>query len=180
MSSSSFLVMANAARTTLFHRGWTNLFGQFNAAYINMRFDFSEGQRASPSCHDILTFIVPVIIALLQLKDKTPFDTHPKTMCVVSTSLLLYGVLSMLRFSSPTYASIVHHGTRLFGFLLLASLTSTLFPDPVSLVLYAMFIMLSASGFEEPGGGRPMAQRFISSQKHRAHAFPNERNRLPV
>ncbi|CAK9158961.1 unnamed protein product [Ilex paraguariensis] len=191
--------MAETARTTFFHRGWTNFSGQFNTASIDMRFNFSEEQHISSSHHAILAFIVPVIINLQQLnyqgKDKTPFETHPKTMGVALTSLLLYYILSKanLRFSSPVCASILCYGMELFGFLTLTSLASTLFPDSVMPVLYVSFIMFLACDLiqwfcwtimREPGElgfhGRPIARHFIDSHRHRAHAFTSERNILPV
>ncbi|CAK9178173.1 unnamed protein product [Ilex paraguariensis] len=194
-----YLSMAQTARTTFLHRGWTSFSGHFNAASIDMRFNVTEGQRTSPSRHAILTFIVPVIINLQQLKfqgkDKTPFETHPKTMGFTITSLLLYSVLSEAkpRLSSPTYATIVHHGMALFGFLSLASLASTLFPDSVMPVLYVVFIMLSAGGLlhffcwtvmgqsvQSSLPVRSMLCRLTDSHRGRAHAFMNERDTLPV
>ncbi|CAK9178178.1 unnamed protein product [Ilex paraguariensis] len=183
--------MAETVRTTFFHRGWTNFFGQFNAASIDMRFNFLEEQHTSPSHHAVLAFIVAVIINLQQLKyqgkDETPFETHPKTMGVALTSLLLYFILSKskLRFVSPTCANILCYGMELFGFLSLTSLASTLFPDSVMPVLYVAFILLSASELlqwfcwtvmgelgESGFHGRPIARHFIDSQRRGAHAFP--------
>ncbi|CAK9184791.1 unnamed protein product, partial [Ilex paraguariensis] len=77
--------MANTARPAFFNNGPTNFYGEFNAVFIDIRFNFLEQyHRTSPSYYAILTFIVPTLINLLQLKcqgdTETPFETHPKTM----------------------------------------------------------------------------------------------------
>uniref|UniRef100_A0A5B7CCL4 Uncharacterized protein n=1 Tax=Davidia involucrata TaxID=16924 RepID=A0A5B7CCL4_DAVIN len=149
--------MSDSARTrsTLFpHSLWRNFLGQFNVAFISIRCYFSQEQSASNSCHTIFAFILQLLLKFIELKyqgkDNSPFDTHPKTMSVAITSLLMYCLAfdAELRVSSiqPTFpcGRAVHHSMVLFKSLSVASLASILFPDRARPVLYVLYILLSA------------------------------------
>ncbi|KAL7227326.1 hypothetical protein ACSBR1_022214 [Camellia fascicularis] len=100
-------------------------------------------------CHTVLEFLVPVTIDFVKLqyqgKSVSSFETHPKTMWVAITSLLMcclaYDSEVRLSHIRPTYAQVVHHGTVLFGWLCSVSLASYLFSDSVGLVLYSLYIL---------------------------------------
>lgn len=102
----------------------------------------------------IYGFAITLILNFVQLKyeaqdQKTPFQTHPKTMHVSVVSLLIYCLLYDIRqrFSShPLYRSsapIVSRAMLFFALLSLLSATSLLFPESVRGILYALCILLS-------------------------------------
>ncbi|CAA2978387.1 Hypothetical predicted protein [Olea europaea subsp. europaea] len=100
----------------------------------------------------IVSFIVPVLITLMQVKyqsvDKTPFITHSKTMNGAVFSILMYSYFAYgakLRFdlhgNPPTYA---FHFMVLFGNMAVASLASIFFSDSIRPVLYLLCVLISA------------------------------------
>ncbi|KAL7182717.1 hypothetical protein ACSBR1_041409 [Camellia fascicularis] len=133
-----------------------NLFGQINVAFLSMtHYYFSQGLHSSASCHAILAFILPLLLSFLQLKyqgnkNRSPFDTHPKSVGVSIASLLLYCFVydAELRSSEnhrhQTYAFIARRGMVCFGWLAVVSLASILLPDSLGLPLYFLYILFLA------------------------------------
>ena len=77
------------------HSTLRNLIDQINIALISMSYHHHpEAQSTSTSCHSVVTFIVPLLASLIQLKyqrgDASPFETHPKSMGACVVSLILY------------------------------------------------------------------------------------------
>lgn len=112
--------------------------------------------QATNSCFlKIFSFAFTVVLNFLQLKyqgqdQMSPFQTHPKTMHVAVTSLLIYCLLYDIhqRFSShPLYrrssARIISRAMLFFALLSLLSATSLLFPESIKGILYALCILLS-------------------------------------
>ena len=104
---------------------WRRFSAQLNVTFIGMRNFFVQEQRTQASCEANYAFIVSSLLPFLQLKYQgkpdTPFDTHPRTIRVAITSILMYGLAheAQLRFPwarlPPSYASIVGHAVRLVG-----------------------------------------------------------------
>ncbi|KAL2559500.1 Uncharacterized protein Fot_04239 [Forsythia ovata] len=123
--------------------------------------------------HENLFFIIPLLVALLELKsqrknqNENPFDTHPGTMRIAFTSIFLYYLAYHfhLRFSSRmiffstksrAISDAAHHFMLWFGNLAVASLVSIFFPDSIRPVLYASSVLLSAAEFLQWGYRRIM------------------------
>ncbi|WMV43564.1 hypothetical protein MTR67_036949 [Solanum verrucosum] len=101
----------------------------------------------------ILGFFFTILLNFIQLKYQgtDPFTTHPKTMRLSVTCLLLYSLKYAIknRFSShPIYrkfSELVHNVMIFFTSLSLASTASVLFTDPVSHVVFFLCFLLSGS-----------------------------------
>ncbi|KAL3497521.1 hypothetical protein ACH5RR_040253 [Cinchona calisaya] len=106
--------------------------------------------QISSSRHSVLTFIAAVLVNFLQLKyqnkNETPFETHPKTMYFAVTTLLLYCLAydAKSRFSCNLFFKCC---TGFFGPLTLASLSSVLFPEPLSPALFSLSVLFSVCEF---------------------------------
>ncbi|KAL0290906.1 UNVERIFIED_CONTAM: hypothetical protein Sangu_2554900 [Sesamum angustifolium] len=104
--------------------------------------------------HQGVSFIIPVLLAFLQLKcqgnQETPFATHPKTMAVaVSASVLFYLAYSAqfrpcVRRFSPACVGVLRHCMVWLGNLSAASMASVFFADSVRPLLYVLFLLLPA------------------------------------
>ncbi|KAL2542980.1 Uncharacterized protein Adt_03958 [Abeliophyllum distichum] len=117
--------------------------------------------------HENLCFIIPLLVALLELKSQiknqnaNPFDTHPGTMRIAFTSIFLYYLAYHfhLRFSSRIFFSsrsraiaiAAYHCMLWFGNLAVASLVSIFFLDSIRPMLYASSALLSAAEFLQWG-----------------------------
>ncbi|WMV43577.1 hypothetical protein MTR67_036962 [Solanum verrucosum] len=96
-------------------------------------------------------FFFTILLNFLQLKyqgnnNTDPFSTHPKTMRVSVTSLVLYCLIYAIKliFSRHyMYRKFSDHVMIFFSSLSLASTASVLFPDSVSPVLYFLCFLLS-------------------------------------
>ncbi|KAF7138416.1 hypothetical protein RHSIM_Rhsim07G0111400 [Rhododendron simsii] len=139
--------MANTTRIP-----WRNLFAQINVASISIANYVSHPPPPPPSlesCHNVLAFIVPVLLSLLQIKYQgnkiSPFETHPISMEISVASLLFYCLGYHAKSRWPTYALVVSRGMVVFGSLSVVSLASILFPDSFGPVLYALFVLFSAT-----------------------------------
>ncbi|WMV43558.1 hypothetical protein MTR67_036943 [Solanum verrucosum] len=101
----------------------------------------------------ILGFFFTIFLNFLQLKYQgtDPFSTHPKTMRLSVTSLLLYSLIYAIkhRFSShPIYrkfSDLIHNVMVFFTCLSLASTVSLLFPDSVSPLLYFLCFLFTGA-----------------------------------
>ncbi|MCD7462395.1 hypothetical protein HAX54_048414 [Datura stramonium] len=150
--------MANNSRIGLFllqeRRTFTN---QFNSTFMVTQsyiYYMYEEESSTTTCSlPILGFFFTILLNFLQLKyqgnDKTdPFSTHPKTMRVSVTSLLVYCLIFGIkqRFSChPLYrkfSDLVHHVIAFFSSLSLASTVSVLFPDSVSPLVYFLCFLV--------------------------------------
>lgn len=96
---------------------------QQNVAFISTTYYFVQERRTQVSHHPSYTFIVASLLQFLQLKcegkEDTPFNTHPRTIRVAISSLLIY---DQLRFRwgphlPPSYATVVGHAVRLVGYV---------------------------------------------------------------
>ncbi|CAN4078003.1 unnamed protein product [Withania somnifera] len=112
---------------------------------------YRKQEQATTMCSlTIIAFIFTILLNFLQLKYQRtdPFSTHPKTMRVSVTSLLLYCLIYGLkqRFSRhPIYrklSDMARHLMIFFTALSLASTASLLFPDPVSHVVFSLCFLL--------------------------------------
>lgn len=103
--------------------------------------------------HAIFAFVIPNLLDLLILKfqnqDKSPFETHPKTVSFGVLCVLLYCLaydlhqrLSLPRLS-PMLACLVHHCALFFGYMTIASLVSLLLPDSASPAIYVGHVALA-------------------------------------
>ncbi|BFG22086.1 hypothetical protein CerSpe_083600 [Prunus speciosa] len=99
------------------------------------------------SIHSILAFIVPVLVALIQIKFpgismlSSPFETHRTTTMVAIASLLAYSSAAAARLRFPTYSPTNFRLAIMFCALLsIASLLSLLLPDSWHHVPYVIFI----------------------------------------
>lgn len=101
---------------------------QQNVAFISTTYYFVQERRTQVSHHPNYAFIVSSLLQFLQLKcqgkEDTPFDTHPRTIRVAISSLLIYGLANdaQLRFPwgphlPPSYATVVGHAVRLVGYV---------------------------------------------------------------
>ncbi|KAK4421538.1 hypothetical protein Salat_2104400 [Sesamum alatum] len=155
--------------------GWTRFHAQFNAAPFTATLDifFAFPTHSFPAVftmashlvdlfhhrytdvfHRGVSFVIPVLVALLQLKyqgnQETPFATHPKTMGVaVSTCLLYYLAYNAqlqpcIRRFSPACVGVLRHCMVVFGDLSVASMASVFFADSVRPFLYVLFLLLPA------------------------------------
>ncbi|OIT19633.1 hypothetical protein A4A49_63750, partial [Nicotiana attenuata] len=138
-------------------QAWTTFTNQFNEIFmatLSYIFYTYEEQATTTCSLTILGFFFTILLNFLQLKyqgnDKTdPFQTHPKTMRVSVTSLLLYCLIYGVkqRFSChPLYrkfSDLVNHVMVFFSSLSLASTASVLFPDSISPVVYLLCFLLS-------------------------------------
>ncbi|CAL5432582.1 unnamed protein product [Camellia sinensis] len=157
VSANTGNLMADNGRTSLsldHHTGGRSFSGWINLAFISMRiYLLQEHNVRHIYRHAVLEFLVPVTIDFVKLqcqgKSVSPFETHPKTMWVAITSLLMcclaYDSEVRLSRTRPTYAQVVLHGTVFFGWLCSVSLASILFSDSVGLVLYSLYILFLAA-----------------------------------
>ncbi|KAL3497534.1 hypothetical protein ACH5RR_040266 [Cinchona calisaya] len=113
------------------------------------------------SSQAILAFIATVLLNFLQIKfqakDQSPFETHPKTIFVAISSLLLYCLSFDAYLTLPIlfppdnnnnrlrrfYGCLVHTGMAFFGPLSLACISSPLFPESIAPLLFSLSIFYS-------------------------------------
>lgn len=113
----------------------------FNILLINL--------AASTSTHAILAFIVPILVAFIQIKFpgisvlSSPFETHRNTTIVAIASLLAYcmAVGVSLRFPAWARSTWYRFSILFLGLLSVASLLSILLPDSWNHVPYIMYII---------------------------------------
>ncbi|KAK6783082.1 hypothetical protein RDI58_020878 [Solanum bulbocastanum] len=142
--------MANNSRIGLF------LFQVYSTFMATQSYIFYMHQEQSTTTCSltIFGFFFTILLNFLQLKyqgnnNTDPFTTHPKTMRVSVTSLLLYCLIYAikLKFSRHyvyrKFSDLVHHVMVFFSSLSLASTASVLFPDSVSPLLYFLCFLLS-------------------------------------
>ncbi|CAL5432584.1 unnamed protein product [Camellia sinensis] len=131
--------------------------GGINVAFISSESYYLQQQLAplTPRRHDIFIFLVPLLLKLLQLQCQgqvaSQFETHPKTMFVAITSLIMYFFAydAELRSSSiEDYGPVVSsHVKEVSGSLCLLSFALVLFPDSVGVILYLLYILFLAPKF---------------------------------
>lgn len=95
-----------------------------------------------------IALTIPILTNLLQLKNNSPFSTHPKTMRVsVSTTIIFYvAYTTILRFPlRRRFADMADHFLLSIGNASVASLASVLLPDSFSPFIFALFGLLSAT-----------------------------------
>ncbi|KAK6783083.1 hypothetical protein RDI58_020879 [Solanum bulbocastanum] len=142
--------MANNSRIGLFLFQAHSTF-MATQSYI---FYMYQEQSAKTCSLTVFGFFFTVLLNFLQLKyqgnNKTdPFSTHPKTMRVSVTSLLLYCLIYAIKlkfsrhYKYRKFSDLVHHVMVFFSSLSLASTASILFPDSVSPLLYFLCFLLS-------------------------------------
>ncbi|PON67549.1 hypothetical protein PanWU01x14_101860 [Parasponia andersonii] len=148
------------------------------------------------SPHPIVTFVIPVILNLIELKcqcrGNSPFDTNPITMWVSLSSLLAYcfayGIEMRYssRLHSPNYSdhTTIRRTSSLFGSLCLASLTSILLPEMKPL-LYSLYGLLSMGDMLRSYDNVNMVwkwidERIVSKFFRPCEGQQVERNLLPV
>lgn len=151
--------MADHARMRLLLGVWIIFTYHFSSSFMAARYwmlYFQQDQATTTCFLTIFSFAFTVILTFLQLKyqagqdQKSPFQTHPKTMHVAVTSLLIYCLLYSIqqKFSShPLYrpsAHLIPRAMLLFALLSLLSTASVLFPDSIRGVFYLLCILLPA------------------------------------
>ncbi|KAL0432916.1 UNVERIFIED_CONTAM: hypothetical protein Slati_2625900 [Sesamum latifolium] len=127
-----------------------------NAAVFTMAshlVDLFHG-RYTDVFHQGVSFIIPVLLAFLQLKcqgnQETPFATHPKTMAVAVSACVLYYLAYSAQFRpcvrclSPACCGVLRHCMVWFGDLSVASTASLFFADSIRPLLYVLFLLLPA------------------------------------
>lgn len=118
---------------------------------------FFQSQGIENSSHSIFSLLTSLLLNFLLLKyqnqDKTPFETHPKSIYCAITNFLAYSILHDIekRFSpqrrrSCTYVVVHDYTMLLMGSLRVASLGSILLPDSACPVLYLLCLMLPSCG----------------------------------
>uniref|UniRef100_A0A2C9UK81 Uncharacterized protein n=1 Tax=Manihot esculenta TaxID=3983 RepID=A0A2C9UK81_MANES len=123
---------------------------RFTSVAYNNILNIGEQQLRSTSLHAIFAFIVPVLVAFIDIKcqatTKSPFETHPITIKIAIACLLAYCIaygfeLAFCARLSQANARICQVTVAIFGSFALASLASILFPDSAQ-ALYAFYTFL--------------------------------------
>ncbi|KAM3396956.1 hypothetical protein P3S68_000468 [Capsicum galapagoense] len=142
--------MANNSRICLF---LSQTYSTFVATQSYIFYMYEEENDTTTCSLTILGFYFTTLLNFLQLKYQgnnkpDPFSTHPKTMRVSVTCLLLYCLAygAKQRFSShPIYrkfSDLVRNVMVFFTSLSLASIASVLFPDSFSHVVFSLCFLL--------------------------------------
>ena len=193
-----------------FHRMIARIREQLNAAYINTRFRISNLFQADQSPapffpHAAFAFTILAILGLLQVKyqgkDKTPFDSHPKTISLAILSLLIYGFAYGIQLGLPSarynriVGDMVHFCMFLAGSLSIAATVSFLFPDSVRPLLFVVYFITSAvvlldwvhkrygnreQGESDNGWWGRSQQFFMTTWQRLAHRFTEHLQILPL
>ncbi|GMP95757.1 hypothetical protein CsSME_00044680 [Camellia sinensis var. sinensis] len=130
--------------------------GGINVAFICSESYFLQQQLAPPTPrrHAIFIFLVPLLLKFLQLQCQgqvaSQFETHPKTVFVAITSLIVYFFAydAELRSSTEDYDPVVTSRVKeVSGSLCLLSFALVLFPDSVRVILYLLHILNLAPKF---------------------------------
>ncbi|CAL5429632.1 unnamed protein product [Camellia sinensis] len=131
--------------------------GGINVAFISSESYFLQQQLAPPTPrrHAIFIFLVPLLLKFLQLQCQgqvaSQFETHPKTMFVAITSLIVYFFAydAELRSSSTEdYGPVVLSRVKeVSGLLCLLSFALVLFPDSARVILYLLYVLFLATKF---------------------------------
>ncbi|KAL3532452.1 hypothetical protein ACH5RR_005973 [Cinchona calisaya] len=174
----------NQRNNRRFHRLLATFCEQFNAAFTNVQLYISclfqqEELPAGIFPHAAFAFTIIVILSFLQVKyqgkDKTPFESHPRTIAVASTSLLIYCLAYGIeqRLSSNRLYQIPRSVTNairccmlLAGSLSLAATSSFLFPDSVRPLLFVIYIIGSSGELLYRVYGRLTTTRERSESPH--------------
>ncbi|KAG6408960.1 hypothetical protein SASPL_131988 [Salvia splendens] len=102
------------------------------------------------SFHKLTSSILTQLIAFLQVKHdqaQSPLTTHPTTMLVALSSLVVYYVLHVMLLRSPRpcrFASVTERFLVCSGYAAVSTLAAVVFPEGASPFLYAIFGSLSA------------------------------------
>ncbi|KAG6406624.1 hypothetical protein SASPL_134230 [Salvia splendens] len=103
------------------------------------------------SFHKLTSSIITQLIAFLQVKydqaQISPLTTHPTTMLVALSSLVVYYVLYVMLLRSPKpgrLASITERFLVCSGYAAVSTVAAVVFPEGASPFLYAIFGSLSA------------------------------------
>ena len=195
-------IMAEISRPSFslvqFPSSFTHDQSSFNVVYNIPTTNYFQPQQliVPNSPHPIVTFVIPVILNLIELKcqcrGNSPFDTNPITMWFSVAFLLAYSLAYgiELRFSSrlrsanyPDHMTI-RRTSSLFGSLCLASLTSILLPKMKPL-LYSFYVLLSIGDVLQSYGNIKIVWKWIEEKivgkfLHPCEGQQVERNRLPV
>ncbi|KAM3326993.1 hypothetical protein P3S67_002119 [Capsicum chacoense] len=150
--------MANNLRISLsLFQAWTTFANHFSSTFMATQsyilYMYEEENDTTTCSLTILGFYFTTLLNFLQLKYQgnnkpDPFHTHPKTMRISVTCLLLYCLVYGVkqRFSShPIYrkfSNLVRNVMVFFSSLSLSSVASVLFPDPVSYVVFSLCFLI--------------------------------------
>ncbi|KAH7864057.1 hypothetical protein Vadar_025212 [Vaccinium darrowii] len=121
--------------------------GGINVAFINARSYNIVQRRPVPTLrHNIFAFLISSLFDFLDLKypgngTVNAFQAYPKTMYVALFGLLFYCFANLPELE-PRFTQLSRVGVGLFGSILSVSLTSALFQNPGSFVLYLLCILL--------------------------------------
>ncbi|XAR54775.1 hypothetical protein NMG60_11030068 [Bertholletia excelsa] len=124
-------------------------------AYVTTSFYFLQNLVFQPHSQEALFgFLVPIIQELLKLqcqgKGKKPcaFQTHPKSCWISLATFVLY---CLVYYVEPdliqlylALTRVLAHCKELLAWLCPLSLASILLPDPVSVVLYFLYVLVFA------------------------------------
>ncbi|KAJ9680212.1 hypothetical protein PVL29_019500 [Vitis rotundifolia] len=124
-----------------------------NGQGINLQHQHHNNSTASNSILALLTFILPVLLVLIDFKFKNEptsvFQTHPITIKVAVANLLAFALAFGIEFTfhpcylSTTCAALLRTTILFCGFLSVASLASLLFPDAWGPLIYVIYALLS-------------------------------------
>ncbi|KAL6322433.1 hypothetical protein AAG906_008088 [Vitis piasezkii] len=125
----------------------------FDGVGTNLQSQPHHISTATNSILALLTFILPVLLALLDLKfqnePNSVFQAHPKTIKAAVASLLVFALAVGIDFTfhsshlSRTCAAVLRTSIVCSGSLSLASLASLLFPDSWRPLIYLIYVLLS-------------------------------------
>ncbi|KAH7863741.1 hypothetical protein Vadar_021421 [Vaccinium darrowii] len=125
--------------------------GGINVAFINITsYTILQQQRPKPKPtprHNVFAFLIPALFNFLDLEYQgngivSPFQTHPKTMCVALVCLLSYYTAYEAE-KEPRFTQLGRLGMRLFGSILAVSLASVLCQNSVSCVVCFLYVLFS-------------------------------------
>ncbi|KAL3499630.1 hypothetical protein ACH5RR_038723 [Cinchona calisaya] len=132
----------------------SNFFVQAGTDFIVQFNQFSLTQdKIMSSRLAIFAFVVTVLLGFIQVKyqgkDHSPFETHPKTIFVAISCLLVYFLSCDAKLKlgpskiSAYYACFLEINMAFSGPLLLASLSSFLFPESLCPLIFSLSIFFS-------------------------------------
>ena len=124
-----------------------------NGQGISFQHQHHHNSTASNPILALLTFILPVLLVLIDFKFKNEptsvFQAHPITIKFAAANLLAFALAFGIEFTfqlcylSTTCAALLRTTILFCGFLSMASLASLLFPDSWQPLIYLIYVLLS-------------------------------------
>ena len=148
------LELLSSVASLLLSIGFTTMStSNVNGQGINFQQQYHHNSTASNPILALLTFILPVLLVLIDFKFKNEptsvFQAHPITIKVAVANLLAFALAFGIEFTfhpcylSTTCAALLRTTILFCGFLSVASLASLLFPDAWRPLIYLIYALLS-------------------------------------